>query len=244
MNLYAQTKKDVKNPAVFFDQKYTKPKVQQIQGLMKTKEQEEAEANAQLEIVYKNTMQFDNDITNYRQKLVSSKYKTHKKIGEMSRGARECLTQTLLTLFDTVYQREKAFQGLLRESLRESTLLIKYKRRGNVKIDENNDKLTEIIINATQEYNDLIAGVEGTIKNLIEGLSLIAANSKEKADIARGITEELNALYENDENPTPEMLDTLDLFSYFCQRVAEIPNMLHLQLASVVKLRQNINKHS
>lgn len=42
MNLYAQTKKDVKNPAVFFDQKYTKPKVQQIQGLMKTKEQEEA----------------------------------------------------------------------------------------------------------------------------------------------------------------------------------------------------------
>ena len=40
------------------------------------------------------------------------------------------------------------------------------------------------------------------------------------------------------------MLDTLDLFSYFCQRVAEIPNMLHLQLASVVKLRQNINKHS
>ena len=189
MNLYAQTKKDVKNPAVFFDQKYTKQKVQQIQGLMKTKEQGETEANAQLEIVYKNTIQFDNDITNYRQKLVSSKYKTHKKIGEMSRGARECLTQTLLTLFDIVYQREKAFQGLLKESLRESTLLIKYKRKGNIKIDENNDKLTEIIINATQEYNDLIAGVEGTIKNLIEGLTLIAANSKEKADIARGITE-------------------------------------------------------
>lgn len=150
INLYAQTKKDVKNPAVFFDQKYTKAKVQQLQGLLKAKEQGEAEANSQLEIVHKNTMQFDNDITHYRQRLISSKYKTHSKIGEMSRGARECLTQTLLTLFEIVYQREKAFQGLLRESLRESTLLIKYKRKGNIKIDENNDKLTEIIINATQ----------------------------------------------------------------------------------------------
>lgn len=40
------------------------------------------------------------------------------------------------------------------------------------------------------------------------------------------------------------MLDTLDLFSYFCQRMGEMAGMLHLQLASAVKLRQSINKHS
>jgi hypothetical protein len=37
LNLYAQTKKDVKNASVYFDQKYTKPRVQQIQGLIKSK---------------------------------------------------------------------------------------------------------------------------------------------------------------------------------------------------------------
>ena len=58
------------------------------------------------------------------------------------------------------------------------------------------------------------------------------------------LAEDLNKLYENDENPTPEMLDTLDLFGYFCQRMGELAGMLHMQLASAVKLKQNINKHS
>jgi hypothetical protein len=40
------------------------------------------------------------------------------------------------------------------------------------------------------------------------------------------------------------MLDTLDLFSYFCQKIGEIPTLLNLQLSSAIKLRQNINKHS
>lgn len=40
------------------------------------------------------------------------------------------------------------------------------------------------------------------------------------------------------------MLDTLDLFGYFCQRMGEMANMLHMQLAAAVKLRQSINKHS
>lgn len=40
------------------------------------------------------------------------------------------------------------------------------------------------------------------------------------------------------------MLDTLDLFSYFCQRLGELAGMLHLQLAGALKLRQSINKHS
>jgi|LakMenEpi03Aug12_release.lakeMendotaPanAssembly.Ray.scaffolds.fasta_scaffold497879_2 hypothetical protein len=40
------------------------------------------------------------------------------------------------------------------------------------------------------------------------------------------------------------MLDTLDLFGYFCQRMGELAGMLHMQLASAVKLKQNINKHS
>lgn len=37
MNLYSQIKKDVKNPIIYFDQKYTKSKVQQIQGFLKSK---------------------------------------------------------------------------------------------------------------------------------------------------------------------------------------------------------------
>jgi hypothetical protein len=106
-------------------------------------------------------------MTNYRQRVVSAKYKTHRKLTEMSKGARECLTQTLLTLFEIVAQREAAFQGLLKESVRESTLLIKYKRRGPKVEDGSNDKLTEIIINATQEYNEFISSVEAVIKTLM-----------------------------------------------------------------------------
>jgi hypothetical protein len=100
-------------------------------------------------------------------KVVSAKYKTHRKLTDMSKGARECLTQTLLTLFEIVAQREAAFQGLLKESVRESTLLIKYKRRGPKVEDGSNDKLTEIIINATQEYNEIISSVEAVIKTLM-----------------------------------------------------------------------------
>lgn len=40
------------------------------------------------------------------------------------------------------------------------------------------------------------------------------------------------------------MLDTLDLFSYFCQRLGELAGMLHLQVAGALKLKQSINKHS
>jgi hypothetical protein len=132
----------VRSPALFFDQKFTRPKVQQLQGLLKAKESAEGEANSLLEVVHKNTQQFESDMANYRQRVVNAKYKTHRKLAEMSRGARECLTQTLLTLFEIVAQREAAFQGLLRESARESTLLIKYKRRGPKVEDGSNDKLT------------------------------------------------------------------------------------------------------
>jgi hypothetical protein len=241
---YAQAKKDVRNPAVFFDSKFMRPKVVQLQSLLKTKEAGEEEANSQLEEVHRNAQQFESDILNYRQRVVSAKYKTHRKLAEMARGARECLTQTLLTLFEIVTQREVAFQGLLRESVRESTLLIKYKRRGPKVEDGSNDKLTEIIINATQEYNDIINSVEAVIKSLMEGFTLISANAKERIDASKAIMEELNKLYETDENPTPELLDTLDLFAYFCQRMGEVAGLLHMQLAAAVKLRQSINKHS
>lgn len=92
-------------------------------------------------------------------------------------------------------QREAAFQGLLRESVRESTLLIKYKRRGPKIEDGSTDKLAEIIISATQEYNDLINSVEAVIKTLIDGFALFSANAKERNDAAKALAEELNKLY-------------------------------------------------
>lgn len=85
---YAQAKKDVRSPAVYFDLKYTKPKVGQLQGLLKGRESAESEAAQLLEGVHRNAVQFETDLANYRQRVVSSKYKTHKKIAEMSRGAR------------------------------------------------------------------------------------------------------------------------------------------------------------
>ena len=50
--------------------------------------------------------------------MLSGKYKVHKKLIDMSKGARECLTQTLLTLNECVSQRYKAFQNITRDQIR------------------------------------------------------------------------------------------------------------------------------
>ena len=39
-------------------------------------------------------------------------------------------------------------------------------------------------------------------------------------------------------------MDTLDLFNYFSVKLGELPNQLHIFQTSIIKLRQNINKHS
>ena len=51
-------------------------------------------------------------------------------------------------------------------------------------------------------------------------------------------------MYENDENPTPEVIETLDMFYFFCQKLAEIPTSLHILEVNLGKLKQNISKHS
>lgn len=164
--LYNLFKKQVRDPALYFDQKYTKNKVQQIQELLKSKNQFETDANVILDNVFKNTNQFQNDVINYRQRVVKSKYITHRKLSQMSAGAKQCLSQTLLTLCELIGQRYNAFQNLIKESIRESTLLHRYKRK-NTKVDQINEKLTDIIINATKEYDQLINCLEGIIKSLI-----------------------------------------------------------------------------
>ena len=145
----------------------------------------------------------------------------------MSKGAKECLTQTLLSLYEITCQRYKAFSHLVKDSLKESSLFQRFKRSGNQK-DENNDKLTDIIISATQEYNNLINELEGIIKILSEGFTNLSKNIKEHSETAKQLAEELNKFYENDESPSPITIGILDLFSLFSQKLAEIPNLLYI----------------
>jgi hypothetical protein len=55
------------------------------------------------------------------------------------------------------------------------------------------------------------------------------ANSvKDQSEKTKVILEEINKLYDNDESPSPQMLETLDLFSYLLQKLSEIANNIHL----------------
>ena len=188
---------------MFFDHKYTKDKAIQIREQIRNGEQLQNEANELLEHVFRNAITFDGELSKYRQRLVSCKYKTHRKLVEMARGARECLTQTLLALYEAVLSRHRAFKNMLRQSIRESSLLQKVKRRGNVRQEESADKLAEIIISVTQEYNDLIGVIESSYQALEGGLALMGTRIDDRRVTAKQIVEELNRVYEQDENPTP-----------------------------------------
>ena len=50
--------------------------------------------------------------------MLSGKYKIHEKLIEMSRGAKECLVQTLLSLLDLVGERERQFNKLTGEGMK------------------------------------------------------------------------------------------------------------------------------
>ena len=140
--------------------------------------------------------------------------------------------------------RHRDFKNMLRQSIRESSLLHKAKRRNNLRQEESADKLSEMIINVTQEYNELIKMVESGYQALEAGLQLMSVHSEERKQTAKQIREELNRLYEQDENPTVELMETLDLFNYFSVKLGELPTQLHIFQANIMKLRQNINKHS
>jgi hypothetical protein len=105
-------------------------------------------------------------------------------------------------------------------------------------------KLTEIIIQATQEYKMLIDDLDDFLKNLSEFFLALGTNTKDNNECGRPVIEELNKLYENEENPTPELIEALDLFYFFCQKLGDIPNRIHILQSNLGKLKQNINKHS
>lgn len=99
----------------------------------------------------------------------------------------------------------------------ENSFINKYRRK-SIRND-GKDNLSTIIINATQEYTVLIDEVDNLIKHLIDGLSVLQDIAKDHVVRSKTLVEEINKLYENNENPAPEMIDTLDLFNFFCQRL-------------------------
>ena len=127
--------------------------------------------------------------------------------------------------------------------MKESSLFQKFKRRP---FGSNSEQvnLTETITQATQEYKMMIDDLTESLNILSECLLSIGGSTKENHESGKSVIEELNKLYENDENPTPELIESFDLFYYFCQKLADIPNRIYILQVNLVRLKQNISKHS
>ena len=77
---FGQLKKEIKEPVVFFDQKFTRSRVANLKELLDSREEKEREGNDLLEHVFHNSMSFESELAKYRHKMVSAKYKVHKKL--------------------------------------------------------------------------------------------------------------------------------------------------------------------
>ena len=136
---YLLLKKETKDPLNYFDAKNTIAKCNQIDELIKNREELQKEGNQLLESIYKNSELFEKDIMFYRQKMLCAKYRVHEKIKEMTRGAKECLVQTFLTLLDLVNERKRGFQQSTKESMKESTLFQKFQK--NVRATQSTEEM-------------------------------------------------------------------------------------------------------
>jgi hypothetical protein len=53
----------------------------------------------------------------------------------------------------------------------------------------------------------------------MDGFAVASVNCKHYEESSKLMMEEVNKLYDNDESPTPEMIETLESFHYFCLKI-------------------------
>ena len=86
-----------------------------------------------------------------------------------------------------------------RESMKESSLLQKYKaRHGNQVSSSDQTTLTDIIMQATREYQMIIDDLVELITVISEAMVLVGNSTGETHQSGKTIIEELNKLYENE----------------------------------------------
>ena len=117
--------------------------------------------------------------------------------------------------------------------------------KGKKKGNEDPDVIVSNMISSIQEYNIIMEELEMILKGFDEGLKRLGKRVKDVIDgNSKVFLENMNNLYEIDENPSAEVTKTFDLFSYFTQKFASISDKLYVSTTKLYMLKTNVKKHA